>query len=429
MLFTLEALPAEEGDCLLLHWGTSANPHIAVIDGGPRLVYEDALKPRLEEIRENRDVEQLDIEFVMVSHVDNDHVMGIKKMFARMKKEIEDNLGDKPFRVQFLWHNTFNDVLGDGIDRYYQTFTSSFTASAGGEPDPTVLDKLTAALKARAGLDGDEAEHEAYDIGLILAGHGEGRDLRVSHKFLFDRQQVAGLNRPFQSNGSATLITAERTPAPIAVKGLKIKVVGPLEAEIKALQDEFDEFIERRGLTAEAVLAAYADRSVPNLSSIVCVAEFGGKQMLLTGDARGDKTLKGLEQAGLLTGGVMKVDVLKVPHHGSNRNVKPEYFKKIVANTYVFSGNGDNGNPDRDTFEMLFDSRDRNDRYDVVLTYTVEEIDRERKAYALGRHMDFDDQTDSLQTLFAAKAAAGFKFRILEGSPRKIKLGDEDIDF
>ncbi len=110
-------------------------------------------------------------------------------------------------------------------------------------------------------------------------------------------------------------------------------------------------------------------------------------RILLTGDARGDKTLKGLEQADLLTSGVLKVDVLKVPHHGSNRNVKPDYFKKIIAETYVFSGNGDNGNPDRDTLEMLFDVRDRNDRYDVVLTYTVEEIDRERKAYALSRHM------------------------------------------
>ena len=429
MIFTLEALPAEEGDCLLLHWGTSANPHIAVIDGGPRLVYEDALKPRLEEILENRDLEQLDIEFVMVSHVDNDHVMGIKKMFARMKTEIEQNLGDRPFRVQFLWHNAFNDVLGDGIDKYYKTFTSSFTASVGGEPDAEVVKKLTAELKARTGLETDAAEHDAYDIGLILAGHGEGRDLRVSHKFLHDRNQIAGLNRPFQSNGSATLITAERTPAPIAVKGLKIKVVGPLEAEIKALQEAFDAFIEARGLTAEAVLAAYADISVPNLSSIVCIVEFGGKSILLTGDARGDKTLKGLQQANLFTNGILKVDVLKVPHHGSDRNVKRDFFEKIIAQSYVISGNGDNGNPDRATLEMLFDARDRNDRYDVVLTYTVEEIDRERKAYALSRHMAWDDEEDSLKSLFAEKAADGFKFRVLEGSPHKVKLGDEDIDF
>lgn len=426
MIFTLEALAAEEGDCLLLHWGTLNDPHLAVIDGGPRLVYEDALKPRLAKILDNRGIEQLDIDFVMVSHVDNDHVMGIKKMFGRMKTEIEQNF-ERPFRVQFLWHNTFNDILNDGIDKYYKEFTSAFTASIGGEPDARVVDKLVAQLQARAGLDRATAAHDAYDIGLILAGHGEGRDLRISHKFLHDRHQIAGLNRPFQANGGATLITAERTPAPIAVKGLNVKVVGPLEAEIKELQREFDAFIEARGLTAEAVLAAYADRSIPNLSSIVCIAEFGGKRILLTGDARGDKTLAGLRQADAFANGVLKVDVLKVPHHGSDRNVKPEYFEKIIADTYVFSGNGDNGNPDRETFEMLFGARDRNDKYDVVLTYSVAEVDRERKAFALARNMEWDDEEDSLKSLFAAKAQQGFKFKVLEGAPRKVELGDEKI--
>ena len=39
MILTLEPLPAKEGDCLLLHWGTKAEPKLAVIDGGPGRVY------------------------------------------------------------------------------------------------------------------------------------------------------------------------------------------------------------------------------------------------------------------------------------------------------------------------------------------------------------------------------------------------------
>ena len=46
-------------------------------------------------------------------------------------------------------------------------------------------------------------------------------------------------------------------------------------------------------------LAAYDDDSVPNLSSIVVLAESGEaadrKRILFTGDARGDKILQGLE--------------------------------------------------------------------------------------------------------------------------------------
>ena len=59
MLFTLEALPAEEGDCLLLHWGTREKPKIALIDGGPGRVYENDLRPRLEELVTNLGVAQL----------------------------------------------------------------------------------------------------------------------------------------------------------------------------------------------------------------------------------------------------------------------------------------------------------------------------------------------------------------------------------
>lgn len=39
--------------------------------------------------------------------------------------------------------------------------------------------------------------------------------------------------------------------------------------------------------------------SVANLSSVVVLAAVGKKRMLLTGDARGDKILEGLELVGL----------------------------------------------------------------------------------------------------------------------------------
>ena len=94
------------------------------------------------------------------------------------------------------------------------------------------------------------------------------------------------------------------------------------------------------------LLAAFADKSVPNLSSIVVLAELGGKSMLLTGDARGDKILEGMELAGLLEeGGNKHVDLLKVPHHGSDNNMETIFFKRVPADHYVFSGDGEHGNP------------------------------------------------------------------------------------
>ena len=80
--------------------------------------------------------------------------------------------------------------------------------------------------------------------------------------------------------------------------------------------------------------------------------------MLLTGDARGDKILEGLELVGLLKqGGTLHVDVLKVPHHGSANNLEPDFFERITADHYVFSGDGEHGNPERESLEMLLRAR------------------------------------------------------------------------
>ena len=103
--------------------------------------------------------------------------------------------------------------------------------------------------------------------------------------------------------------------------------------------------------------------------------------MLLTGDARGDKILEGMELAGLLErNGKKHVDLLKVPHHGSDNNMEPIFFERVPADHYVFSGDGEHGNPERATLQMLLDARGADAGYTIHLTYPVVEIDAGRKA-------------------------------------------------
>lgn len=428
MLFTLECLQAQEGDCLLLHWGTQDKPCLAVIDGGPGRVYENTLKPRLEEIAENREVAPLQLDLVMVSHVDLDHIVGIKKLFRDIRKEVDNGVADEDrlARADLLWHNTFNDIVGDGIGDYYKTLTASVQASVNGEPNPQLVQKLENEARKKGATE-DEASHLAHDVALLLAGHGEGRDLRIDHEFLFERQDIAALNLPFRKNGKPTLITAELTPEPIDIAGLSFKVVGPLREQIEALQAEFDEFIEERGLTEEAVVAGYTDNRAPNLSSIVALVTCGDFSILLTGDARGDYVLTGLENAGLLENDRLEVDVLKVPHHGSDHNLDNDFFETIIANVYVFSANGRYGNPDRTSFEMLIEARGKNAKYKIILTYPVEDIDAKRKSQS---NVDWKPSKHSLKALFKKYKDDGYKFTVVDDDDgRTIELGDEKIDW
>jgi beta-lactamase superfamily II metal-dependent hydrolase len=432
MLFTLEPLQAADGDCLLLHWGNEASPKLAVIDGGPGRTYEDELLPRLLEIRSNLRKARLDIDLSIVSHIDLDHIVGIKKLFSALKKEIEDSIppNKRQISVKRLWHNTFNDIVGDKIDGYYKTFTASFQASVGGKPSQDVINNLAEDLVKRNAASPSEATDIAYDIARVLAGHGEGRKLRDDHQFLFMNNETTALNSPFRKDGTSTLITAEMTPTPASVNGLNFTILGPEEAEIKALQTSFDKYIKDNGLTAQAVLAAYADKSVANLSSIICIVQIGGKKILLAGDARGDKIIEGLRNSGQLTGnGPISFDVLKVPHHGSDNNVDLVFFKTIIADTYVFSGDGKNGNPERTTLEWLVQARAKSDKYKIVLTYSISSIDRGRKLDKKKNKKTWSQENDSLSAFFNAAKQDGYQFTVCEGAPEKIELGDEHVGY
>jgi beta-lactamase superfamily II metal-dependent hydrolase len=112
---------------------------------------------------------------------------------------------------------------------------------------------------------------------------------------------------------------------------------------------------------------------------LVILAKVQDKQILLTGDARGDKILEGLELTGLLEkNATMHVNILKMPHHGSDRNMDAIFFRRITADHYVFSGNGDYGNPELETFKMLLSERG-DAEFTIHLTYPIPEIDLERE--------------------------------------------------
>ena len=74
----------------------------------------------------------------------------------------------------------------------------------------------------------------------------------------------------------------------------------------------------------------------------------------------------------------MHVDILKVPHHGSSNNLDNDFFERITADHYVMSGDGEHGNPERESIEMLFKARGKA-KFELHLTYPIDEIDVLRK--------------------------------------------------
>jgi hypothetical protein len=353
MVFSLEVRKARAGDCLLLHYGSKTDPGLIVIDGGPATVYDSFLRPRLEAIKKARklgDAVPLGLDAVMVSHIDDDHINGILGL-TRELVDAKDARRPALAKIKSVWHNTFDDIIGKSSQQLRAAVTASFgPAALSGEPDVDGLDEAAAK---------------------VLASVEQGVRLR-------DDLRKLGLkaNGVF---GEPLVMAVAKGKALKMGKGLSLRVCGPQKVELIALQKEHDDFLASQKERRTSSLAAFTDTSVPNLSSIVVLAEVSGKRILLTGDARGDKVLSGLELVGALKpGGTIDVDVLKVPHHGSARNLAPEFFQRIRAKHYVISGDGEHGNPDRETLEMLGDLP-RSSKFLIHLTYPIKDIDVERK--------------------------------------------------
>ncbi|HEX8821790.1 MAG TPA: hypothetical protein VF794_17830, partial [Archangium sp.] len=299
-MFKLHAVQAEEGDALLLEYGTPSEPRFILVDGGPRGIYENHLRTVLSGLSRGA------LELVILSHVDNDHAVGLVALFAEL---FEQQVNEQPLLVhpQALWHNAFSQTMTHEIQTRLATALASSPAQA--------------SLQATQG---------------VLMGVSEGSKLRGL---------VTSLDLPLNPGFTEQLVSVDTQPAPFQSANLSLKVVGPTAATLGRLRARWESWLEKNEekiATGEVEPTAMADRSIPNLSSIMLVVEADGRRLLLTGDGRGDFLLEGLVDTGYLPDmeGHVHFDWFKVPHHGSDRNVTQRFFQQVTADHYVISANG-----------------------------------------------------------------------------------------
>ena len=193
MIFALEALQAFHGDSLLVHAGSADEPVLLLVDGGPSGTWETSLRPRLEELRAERAGDgALQIDLAMVSHIDSDHVAGMVDFGGELVTEQQDS---QPLRYEVgtLWHNSFDDVLGNDAD-----------------------DLRAAAVEILAVPVADRVADEIRAAGLaVVASVAEGRELR-------DQAETLGwsVNEPFDG------------PVVLPREGVRTITLGPLKLTV-----------------------------------------------------------------------------------------------------------------------------------------------------------------------------------------------------
>jgi hypothetical protein len=327
MRFALEALQANDGDCLLLHYEPAAAPPVRILlDGGSKTIYQLVIKPRIDQLRGNG---PLDLRMAIVSHIDADHITGMVDLFKTLA-ENQDDRQELFCRIRTLWHNAFSDTHGS-------TPASVESAAVSASMDGHVVSGLDDFTQA------------------VVASVPQGNQLRG---------YATHLAIPINDGMSArTVLAPAQGQLNVNVAaGLTFTVLAPHKAQLDRLEQEWNKAKAAHPTDPASQAADYLNNTVPNMSSIVILAKAATasgveKQMLLTGDARGDVIIDALNVAGISQNGRCHVDLLKVQHHASSHSTTQDFFERVTADHYVISGNGKDGNPHPDALRWLSKAR------------------------------------------------------------------------
>jgi len=319
-MFSIEMLPAQQGDALWIEYGSEAKPHRILVDGGT--------PPTVEQVRSRvlaLPKDQRRFELLIVTHIDTDHIGGILRL-----------LSDKTLGLHFddVWFNAWPQIQGIGTGHTLGAKPEPKVDQILGPKDGEILDKL---LNLHKGTLNDGWNH----------AFGTAKDARVA----------------IPDTGDLPVVTLKG--------GMRLTVLGPSLGRLKKLRDEWEKVIRDTKLTdaereaivkknaarkgidltlgptidvkAKAASKFESDDTPANGSSIIVLAEFEKKSALLTGDAYADGIAKGVTRLQAMRGKAgqkLKVDVVKVAHHGSKNNTSLPELGSLDCKRFLISSNG-----------------------------------------------------------------------------------------
>lgn len=287
---TFHALAAEHGDCVVLSYGDERHDYRVVVDAGV-----EGTADRLRKVL--NDSPDAVWELLVVSHIDADHIGGVLAL-----------LTDKAIagRFQDIWFNGRQHLDPPG--------TESLGVVQGIELQRTLADDGISWNRAfgqkAVCLDSGVPVKKVFPSGALVTVLSPST------------QTLAGLRGLWERYLRAAEATREAKPQ-------NNKRAPP------GLESMGGDVMDIRGLAATSTTL---DGSVTNASSIALLFEFGGKRILLGADAHPNVLVA--SSAHLDVAARIGIDVFKLPHHGSSKNVTESLVKAYPASRYVVSTNG-----------------------------------------------------------------------------------------
>lgn len=331
-MLTLQMLPAGCGDCLWLEYGTGAAARVVIIDGGLTET-ATALRKRIEKARQDRGVATLDVELLVVTHIDNDHILGILEL---LKTE------STGLRVKDIWFNGRPQLMG--------LPAAPRGGGGGGRQRATTSSNPADLMGGAADLDAAPLPSAAD-----LLGPQQGDQLSE----LLSQRRLPWNQHALWKGGAVMIADTGDLPSVKLEGDLTLTVLGPNRSRLYKLCAAWTDVLggvdEPAGGPAPDDLLGRRDAwppvwkdgesrdpSVANGSSIVLLAEYGEHALLLAGDGHAPDMAAALKRVRAERGlaAALPLAAFKLSHHASENNLTRELLEQIDCRRFLVSTDG-----------------------------------------------------------------------------------------
>jgi beta-lactamase superfamily II metal-dependent hydrolase len=333
---TLHFLPAGQGDCFLIQFQDDEfGYHNILIDGGNRTTLDfKKQKQQLLKIIENGKKGRFDL--VVVTHSDDDHIKGILKLVA--DEEMEGY-------VDKYWFNSEKSIA--------KLFENNFKNTQ----QYPVVKVVKGAVKS--------SRQQDNDLYTILESSSKWNKKVITDKVMVN---ISGVKITVLSPSLAKLNTLNKHwPSQPLKKG----------AVKSSSKNGFDYDLSIQELQ-ECTLNFEQDGSPVNGASIAFLIEFHDFKWLFLSDSHPDIIVENLVKLVTTDNQKIKIDVVKLSHHGSKKNTNDALLRLIDCQNFVVSANANKSHyhPNKETLVRVLNhvGMERTNFYFVNKNTDIERI-------------------------------------------------------
>jgi beta-lactamase superfamily II metal-dependent hydrolase len=294
----IKFLKAGNGDSFLLSFKDGEQNRNILIDSGVGSTYYDnatntygELKVEIDKIKGKNEV----IDLLILSHIDNDHICGLTEWFSRDE--------DAHKLIKNIWFNsgkTIAEYLKEAENKDLQIGLKVFKNGQTG---------VTEAIEFENYL----VKHKIWDKKIVIQGdvlEGYGVKIQILSP---DKAQLIKLLKEYKKVTCDDAYTAPKE---------------------KDWGKNISDFIKEENENGFKFLQ---DNSPKNGSSISFILTINEKCFLFLGDSHPKGIVSYLKQMGYNKEKPLKVELLKISHHGSKSNTNKELIELVKTDNYFIS--------------------------------------------------------------------------------------------